>query len=153
MSDSLWCHGLYNPWNYPGQNTGVGSLSLLQGIFPTQRSNPGLPHCRQILNQLSHKGSPRILEGVAFPFSSGSSSSRNPTRVSCIACGFFTSWATGKLINTVTLKIGHNDKKFENLVQMTVSPRARMLNRHSFTHSHSYKEKESKKYPEQYAHK
>ena len=95
----------------------------------------------------------RILEGVAFPFSSGSSSSRNPTRVSCIACGFFTSWATGKLINTVTLKIGHNDKKFENLVQMTVSPRARMLNRHSFTHSHSYKEKESKKYPEQYAHK
>ena len=45
-----------------GQNTGGGSLSLLQGIFPTQGSNPGLPHCRQILYQLSHKGSPRILE-------------------------------------------------------------------------------------------
>ena len=43
-------------WNSPGQNTGVGSLSLLQGIFPTQGSNPGLPHCRQILYQLSHKG-------------------------------------------------------------------------------------------------
>ena len=45
-----------------GQNTGVGSLSFLQGAFPTQGSNPGLPHCRQILYQLSHKGSPRILD-------------------------------------------------------------------------------------------
>ena len=42
----------------PGQNTGVGSLSLLQGIFPTQGSNPGLPHCRWIPYQLSHKGGP-----------------------------------------------------------------------------------------------
>ena len=57
-SDSLWPHGLYSPWNSLGQNTGVGSLSLFQGIFPTQGSNPGLPHCRQILHQLSHKGSP-----------------------------------------------------------------------------------------------
>ena len=46
MSDSLWPHGLYSPWNSPGQNTGVGSLSFLQRIFPTQGSNPGLPHCR-----------------------------------------------------------------------------------------------------------
>ena len=53
--------GLYSPWNSPGQNTGVGSLSLLQGIFPTLGSNPGLPHCRQILYQLSHQGSPFIL--------------------------------------------------------------------------------------------
>ena len=44
-----------SPWNSLGQNTGVGSLSLLQGIFPTQGSNPGLPHCRRILYQLSHK--------------------------------------------------------------------------------------------------
>jgi len=51
-------HRLYSPWNFPGQNTGVGSLFLLQGIFPTQGSNPGLPHGRQILYQLSHKGSP-----------------------------------------------------------------------------------------------
>ena len=43
------------PWNSPGQNTGVDSLSLLQGMFPTQGSKPGLPHCRQILYQLSHK--------------------------------------------------------------------------------------------------
>ena len=64
MSDSLWPHGLYSPWNAPGQNTGVGSLSLLQGIFPTQGLNPGLPYCRHILYQLSHKGSPRILEWV-----------------------------------------------------------------------------------------
>ena len=54
MSDSLWPCGLYSPWNSPGQNTGVGSLSLLQGIFPTQGSNPGLLHCGQILYQLSH---------------------------------------------------------------------------------------------------
>ena len=57
VSDSLWHHGLYSPWNSQGQNTGVCSLSLFQGIFPTQGSNPGLLHCRQILNQLSHKGS------------------------------------------------------------------------------------------------
>ena len=59
-------HGLYSPWNSPGQNTGVGNHFLLQGIFPTQGSNPGLPHCRQILYQLSHKGNPRILEWVCI---------------------------------------------------------------------------------------
>ena len=84
---------ILSPWNSPGQNTGVGSLSLLQGIFPTQGSNPGLPHCRQILYQLSHKGSPRTLEWVAYPFSSGSSRPRNWTGVSCIAAEFFTNWA------------------------------------------------------------
>ena len=60
MSNSLWPHGLYSPCYSPGQNTGVGSLSLLQGIFPTQGSNQGFPHCRQILYQLSHKGSPKF---------------------------------------------------------------------------------------------
>ena len=59
VSDSLQPHGLYSPWNAPGQNTGVSSLSLLRGIFPTQGSNPGLPHCRRILYQLSHQGSPK----------------------------------------------------------------------------------------------
>ena len=49
MSNSLWPHGLYSPRNSPGQDTEVGSRSLLQGIFPTQGSNPGLPHCRRIL--------------------------------------------------------------------------------------------------------
>ena len=58
MSDSLQPHGLCSPWHSLGQNTGVGSLSLLQRIFPTQGLNPGLPHCRWILNQLNHKGRP-----------------------------------------------------------------------------------------------
>ena len=89
VSDSLWPHGLYSPWNSPGQNTrvgslfpgikprsptlqadslptepqgkskntGVGSLSFLQVIFPTQESNWGLLHCTQILYQLSYQGS------------------------------------------------------------------------------------------------
>ena len=78
----------------PGKNTGVGCHVLLQVIFPTQGSNPGLPHCRQILNHLSHQGGPRILEWVAYPFSRGSSPPRNQTAVTCIAGGFFTSLAT-----------------------------------------------------------
>ena len=61
VSNSSRPHGLYSPWNSPCQNTGVGSLSLLHGIFPTQGSNLGLPHCRQILYQLN-KGSPISLE-------------------------------------------------------------------------------------------
>ena len=93
MSDSLQPHGLYSPLNSPGQNTGVGSLSLLQEIFPTQGLNPDLPHYRQILYQLSHKGSLRIPEWAAYPFSSGSSWSRNWNGVSCIVGGFFTNWA------------------------------------------------------------
>ena len=86
-------HGLYSPWNCPGQNTGVGSLFLLQGIIPTQGLNPGFPHCRQILYQMSHKGSSRIQGWVAYPFSSRSSQPRNPTGVSCTAGGFFTNRA------------------------------------------------------------
>ena len=68
--------------------------ALLQGIFPTYRSNPGLPYCRWIPYCLSHQGSPIILEWVSDPFSRGSSWSRNQTGVSCIAGRFFTSWAT-----------------------------------------------------------
>ena len=70
------------PWDFPGKNTGVGSHFLLQGIFQIQGSNPGLPHCRWILYQLSHQGRPRILEWVAYPFSSRP---RNQTGISCIA--------------------------------------------------------------------
>ena len=93
VSDSLQPHGLYSTWNSPGQIIRAGSLSLLWGIFPTQGSNPALPHCRQILYQLSHKGSPRILDWVAYPFSSRSSQARHWTWVFCIADGFFTNWA------------------------------------------------------------
>ena len=87
-----------SPWTiqsmeFFSQHTGVGSLSFLQGAFLIQGSNPGLPHCRQILYQLSRKGSQRILEWVAYPFSSGSSQHRNQTEVSCIAGRFFTNWA------------------------------------------------------------
>ena len=58
VPNSLRPHGLHSPWNSPGQNTAVGSLSLLQGIFPTQESNQGLLHCRRILYQLNYQGSP-----------------------------------------------------------------------------------------------
>ena len=124
VSNSLCFHGLYSLWNSQGQNTRVGShsllhgdlpnpgikprslslrvdslpaepqgkpkntgvdrLSLLQGIFPTQELNQGLLHCRQILYQLNHQGSPRILEWIDYPFSSGYSWPRNQTRVSRI---------------------------------------------------------------------
>ena len=93
VSHSLQPHGLHSPWSFPGQNTGVGNHSLFQGIFPTQGSNSGLPHCRWILYQLSQWGSPRILEWVAYPFSRGFSQPRSGTGVSCIAGGFFTNWA------------------------------------------------------------
>ena len=66
------------------------------GIFPTQGSYPGLPHCRQILYQLSHQGSLRILERVAYPLSSGSSRPRSQTEVSCITGEWFTSWVPRK---------------------------------------------------------
>ena len=61
------------PWNSPGKNTGVGICSLLQGIFPIQESNPGLPHCRCILHHLSYQESPGMLEWLVYPFSRGSS--------------------------------------------------------------------------------
>ena len=63
-SDSLrFPHRLYAsrllcPWNFPGKKTCVGCHAFLQGIFPTQRLNPGVPHCRQILYCLRHQGSP-----------------------------------------------------------------------------------------------
>ena len=61
VPQSLRPHGLVSPWTSPGQNTGVGSLSLLQGIFPTQGWNPGLPQRRRILYQLSHQGRKSML--------------------------------------------------------------------------------------------
>ena len=91
VSNSLQHQGQYSPWNSPGQNTGVGSLSLLQGIFPAQGLDPGLPYRKWILYQPSHKGSPRILEWVAFPLCRGSSRPRDRTHVSCVTGGFFTS--------------------------------------------------------------
>ena len=94
MNCSLPGSGIYK--DTPGKNTGVGCHALFQRIFPTQGSNPSLPHCRQILYHLNHQGSPRTLEWVGYPFFRWSSWSRNWTEVSCIGGGFSTSWATGK---------------------------------------------------------
>ena len=84
VSHSVVPSSLWLPWTVahqaplsigdsPGKNTGVGLHALLQGFFPTQVSNPGLLHCKQVLYRLSHQGSPRILEWVAYPFSRRSS--------------------------------------------------------------------------------
>ena len=84
----------YRPLDSPDKNVGVVCHALLQGIFPTQRSNPVLPHCSWSLYFLSHQGSLWILEWVAYSFSWGSSWSRDWTRVPCVAGRFFTSWTT-----------------------------------------------------------
>ena len=97
------------PWdihsrNSPGQNTGVGSLSFLRGIFSVQRSNLGLLQGREILFQLSYKGSPRILEWVAYPFSSGSSWSRNSTG---LLQGDSLPWAIREALQTGRTEVNH----------------------------------------------
>ena len=94
-SDSLWPMDCNPPdssvhGDSPDKNTGVGCHGLLQGIFPTQGSNPGLLHCRWILYWLSHPGIPRILEWVAMPSSRGSSQPRDQIQVFCFAGRFFT---------------------------------------------------------------
>ena len=94
QSDSSQPDGLYSPWNFPGQNTGVGNSFLLQGIFPGDLPNPGIKPVSHILYPLSCQWSPRILEWAVYLFSRGFSQPRNGTRVSCIAGEFFTSWAT-----------------------------------------------------------
>ena len=76
-----------------------GKLFPSPGIFPTQRSNPGLPHCGWILYFLNNQGNPRKLEWVAYLFCRGSYWPRDWTRVSCIAGRFFTSWATKYILN------------------------------------------------------
>ena len=83
-------HGNLVPWNFPGQNTGVGSLSLLEGIIPTRGLNPGLPDCRWILYQQSQKGSLIILKLVAYSFSSGFSDPGIELRSPALQVDFFT---------------------------------------------------------------
>ena len=98
------CDPMDCPWDSPGQNTGVGSLSLLQEISAAQGSNPGPPHCRWVLYQLSHKVISRTLEWVAYPFSRGSSRSSKRTGVSCIAGRFLTE-LSGKLTHLEKYKL------------------------------------------------
>ena len=122
----------YSPWNFPGQNTGVGSLSLLQGIFPTQGLNPSLPNYRQILYQLSYKGSPRILEWVAYPFSRESSWPRNQAGVSCIAGRFFTNWAIKETQS-------QEPKSHLILCHILLQQRIEISNMHTHTHTHTHR--------------
>ena len=95
--------------NSPGRNAEVGCHALFQGLFQAQGSKPGLLHCRRILYQLSHQGSPGILERVAYPFSRVSSWPRNWTRVSCSAGGFITNWV---------MREAHSDIGGPNLYQI-----------------------------------
>ena len=102
VPNSLQPHGLQSarlcPWNSPGHNTGVGNRSLSPGDFSQNRGRTQVSHTaggnRWILYCLSHQESPRILEWVAYPFSSRCLQPRHQTGVSWIAGGFFTSWAT-----------------------------------------------------------
>ena len=93
MSDSLQPQGLYSPWNSPGQNPGVGSLSLSRGS-----PNPGIEPRSPVLHSYSlpaePQGKSKNAGWVAYPFSRGSSQTRNWTGVYCIAGRFFTNWAT-----------------------------------------------------------
>ena len=94
LSDSLPDHGLYRPVKFSRPEYWSGWPFPSPGNPPNPGIEPGSPDCRQILYHLSQQGSPRVLEWVAYPFSSRSSQPRNRTGVSCITGGFFTSWAT-----------------------------------------------------------
>ena len=107
-SESASCSVVPDSFVDGRKNTGVGSLRLLHGIFPTQESNPSLPHCMQILYQLSHKGSSKVLEWVAYPFSHRSSWPRNQTRVSHISGRFFINWAIREAQNIDSSAIKRN---------------------------------------------
>ena len=113
VSNSLWPHRLYRPWNSPGLNTGVGSLSLFWGIFPAQGLNSGLLHCRQILYQLSPKGSWRILASEAYPFSSGSSRPRYQTGSPALQVDSLPTELSGKLLNIVLYCLSNDDGFFQ----------------------------------------
>ena len=117
----------YSPWGFSRQEYWSGCCILLQGIFPTQRLNPGLPHCRQILYHLSHQGSPRMLEWVAYPFSRGSSRPRNWTEVSWIAGRFFTSWTTREAPEEAYNSI-YSSRDSEALTFLRTNPHPKMVN-------------------------
>ena len=86
-------HGLYSPWNSPGENTGVGRLSVLQKIFPTQGLNCGLPHCGKILYQLSHKGNPKNTGVGSLVLLQQIFTTQESKRGLLHCSGFFTNWA------------------------------------------------------------
>ena len=108
---------IYSTWNSLGQNTGVGICSLLQGIFPNQGSNPGVLNCRQIIYQQSHKGGPRILGWVAYPFSSRSFQPRNQTGITWMQADSFPTELYTNLNNSNYP--GNSDSGFVSLVFMS----------------------------------
>ena len=104
------------------KNTGVGSLSLLQRIFPTQELNRALLHRRRIFHQLNHQGSPRILECVAYPVSRGSSRPSNWTGVSYIAGRFFTNWAMREALSWCSHYAKKKKTVWNFLKKLTMEP-------------------------------
>ena len=102
VSDSLGPHGLHRPWNSPGQNTGVGSCSLLQGIFPAQGLDPGLPHCRRILYHLSHPGESHSFAGMSRLLFSQPAVTANPLSLYvCLFCAFPIDWVRVYVVSSV----------------------------------------------------
>ena len=107
MSDSLWPHGLWPtrllcPRGFSRQEYWSGLPCPPPGDLPNPGIKPSSSHCRWILHHLSHWGSPRTLGWVACSFSRGSSKPRNWTGISCIAGGFFSSWATKEALLIVS---------------------------------------------------
>ena len=109
VSDFLRPHGLQSPWNSPGQNTGVGSLSLLQGILPTQGSNPGLPHCRQILYQLTYGGRPTQVKAVI-----------NSSPYLTVLLVFYLLSILGKNSNVQNLPLCPNQQQWDNSQEVRI---------------------------------
>ena len=92
VCDSLWPHGLYSPWNSPGQNTGVVAFPFSRGSSH-HRDRTWVSCIAGFFVSWATVRNPRVLEWVAYPFSSRSFWPRNWTGVSCVAGGFFTNWA------------------------------------------------------------
>ena len=113
MSDSLQPHGLSMEFSRPEYWSGYPFP--FPGDLPNLGSNWGLPHCRQILYQLSHQGSPGILEWVAYPFSSRSSQPRNWTRVSCITGRFCTNWIVIKVTKFMCMNMSLEKQNFDKI--------------------------------------
>ena len=108
MSNSLWSHGILQ-----ARILEWVAVPFSRGIFPIQGMNPDLPHYEQILYQLIHKGSPRILQWVTYPFSSRSSQFRNWGLLHC--SGFFTNWAIRKASRWIWREV------FINKIEISIS--------------------------------
>ena len=102
------------PRDSPGSNTGVGCLALLQGIFPTQGSNPGLLYWRWILYHLSHQGSPWILERVVYPFSRGSSRPTNWTGSPALQADSLPAELHSKCLENISYQHNHHRLSFKD---------------------------------------